>query len=41
MSCREFFNYWTAMETYEALKIYIDMDFDGLRSDLVHTELSE
>ena len=23
------------METYEALKIYIDMDFDGLRSDLV------
>lgn len=35
MSCREFSNYWTATETYEALKIYIDMDFDGLRSDIV------
>nr|WP_302020176.1 AAA family ATPase [uncultured Acetatifactor sp.] len=28
-------NYWTATETYDALKIYIDMDFDGLRSDIV------
>ncbi|MEZ3492208.1 MAG: ATP-binding protein [Lachnospiraceae bacterium] len=28
-------NYWTSTETYEALKIYIDMDFDGLRSDIV------
>lgn len=27
--------YWTATETYEALKVYIDMDFDGLRSDIV------
>lgn len=35
MSCREFSNYWTATETYEALKIYMDMDFDGLRSDIV------
>lgn len=35
MSCREFSNYWTATETYEALKIYIDMDFGGLRSDIV------
>ena len=35
MSCREFSNYWTATETYEALKIYMDMDFDGLRSDVV------
>lgn len=35
MSCGEFSNYWTATETYEALKIYIDMDFDGLRSDIV------
>lgn len=30
-----FSNYWTSTETYEALKIYIDMDFDGLRSDIV------
>lgn len=35
MNCREFSNYWTATETYEALKIYIDMDFDSLRSDIV------
>lgn len=28
-------NYWTSTETYEALKVYIDMDFDGLRSDIV------
>lgn len=35
MSCGEFSNYWTATETYEALKIYIDMDFDGLRADIV------
>jgi len=30
-----FSNYWTSTETYEALKVYIDMDFDGLRSDIV------
>lgn len=35
MSCGDFSNYWTSTETYEALKIYIDMDFDGLRSDVV------
>lgn len=28
-------NYWTSTETYEALKIYMDMDFDGLRPDIV------
>ncbi len=28
-------NYWTSTETYEGLKIYMDMDFDGLRSDIV------
>lgn len=35
MRCGSFSNYWTATETYEALKIYMDMDFDGLRSDIV------
>ncbi|MCM1026127.1 MAG: AAA family ATPase, partial [Roseburia sp.] len=35
MSCRDYSNYWTATETYDALKIYIDMDFDGLRADIV------
>lgn len=28
-------SYWTATETYEALKVYMDMDFDGLRADIV------
>lgn len=28
-------NYWTMTETFEALKIYMDMDFDGLKSDIV------
>lgn len=35
MKCHNFSNYWTSTETYEALKIYIDMDFDGLRSDII------
>ncbi|MDE7208074.1 MAG: ATP-binding protein [Lachnospiraceae bacterium] len=35
MLCHKYSNYWTSTETYDALKIYIDMDFDGLRSDIV------
>ena len=35
MSCRDCSNYWTSTETYEALKVYMDMDFDGLRGDIV------
>lgn len=35
MKSRVLSNYWTSTETYEALKLYIDMDFDGLRSDIV------
>lgn len=35
MRSHNFSNYWTSTETYEALKIYMDMDFDGLRSDIV------
>lgn len=35
MSCQDFSSYWTATETYDALKAYIDMDFDGLRADIV------
>lgn len=35
MKNRVLSNYWTATETYEALKIYMDMDYDGLRSDIV------
>lgn len=35
MLCQNFSNYWTSTETYDALKIYMDMDFDGLRADIV------
>lgn len=29
-----FSNYWTSTEVYDALKMYMDMDFDGLREDI-------
>lgn len=35
MSCQNFSNYWTSTEVYDALKVYMDMDFDGLRTDIV------
>ncbi|MDR1764783.1 MAG: ATP-binding protein [Lachnospiraceae bacterium] len=35
LSSRSYGNYWTRTETYEALKVYIDMDTDGLRGDIV------
>ena len=31
LTWREFQSYWTGTETYEALKVYIEMDFDGLK----------
>ncbi len=31
----EYGSYWTRTETYESLKIYIDMNFDGLKEDIV------
>ena len=34
MENRVLTNYWTTTETYEALKVYMDMDFDGLRTDI-------
>ncbi len=30
-----FSNYWTSTETYEALKVYIEMNFDGLREKII------
>lgn len=33
---RKFSNYWTSTEIYDALKIYIDMDFDGLKENIIH-----
>ena len=35
MSCQDFSSFWTSTETYDALKVYLDMDFDGLRADIV------
>ena len=35
MHRHKFSNYWTTTETYDALKIYMDMDFDGLRESIV------
>ena len=32
---KKLFNYWNQTETYEALKIYIDMDYDGLKEAVV------
>lgn len=31
ISREEFGSYWTRTETYESLKLYIDLDFDGLK----------
>ena len=31
----EFKSYWTQTETYEALKVYIDMNFDGLKEAVI------
>ena len=30
-----FSNYWTSTETYEALKVYMEMNFDGLRDKII------
>lgn len=35
INSKKFANYWTQTETYEALKIYIDMNFDGLKEAII------
>jgi len=35
MISREFDSYWTQAEAYESLKFYIEMNFDGLKDDIV------
>ena len=35
MDSGTFRSYWTGTETYEALKIYIDMNFDGLKESVI------
>lgn len=32
---KRFSNYWTQTETYESLKVYIDLNFDGLKDTIV------
>ena len=32
---KKFRSYWTGTETYEALKVYIDMNFDGLKEAVI------
>lgn len=32
---KDFDSYWTETETYEALKIYIEMDYDGLKNAII------
>lgn len=35
MTEEEFHSYWISTETYEALKVYIDMNFDGLKDAII------
>lgn len=35
MTEKEFQSYWTNTETYEALRVYIDMNFDGLKDAII------
>ena len=35
MNNREFGNYWTETETYEDLKAYIEMNYDGLKESII------
>ena len=35
MRRRKFKSYWTGTETYEALKVYIDLNFDGLKEAII------
>lgn len=36
MTGHDYDNYWISTETYEALKIYIEMNFDGLREKIAN-----
>ena len=35
LTWKKFKSYWTGTETYEALKVYIDMNFDGLKEAII------
>lgn len=36
MTGQDYDNYWTSTETYEALKVYIEMNFDGLKDTIIN-----
>ena len=36
MTGHDYDSYWTSTETYEALKVYIQMNFDGLREKIIN-----
>lgn len=36
MTEKEFHSYWVNTETYEALKMYIEMNYDGLKDDVIN-----
>ena len=38
---RKYENYWTSTETYEALQVYIDMNFDDLKDNIVQLLVEE
>lgn len=35
LTWKDFQSYWTGTETYEALKVYIDLNFDGLKEAII------
>ena len=41
LRAKEFSSYWTQTETYDALKIYIDMNFDGLKDAVIRMVTGE
>lgn len=41
MRFKQIANYWNQTETFEALQVYIDMNYDGLRDDIVNMMMGE
>lgn len=38
---KDFSSYWTQTETYEALKIYVNMNYDGLKNSIIYMLVGE
>ena len=41
MRFKQIANYWNQTETFEALQVYIDMNYDGLKDDIVNMMMGE